>query len=162
MGDILRVWQGGIVFYGCIIGGLIGSVIYWYRHPFPFRAMADAVAPAASRSAALVGRVGCPERLLLRCCFQPPVGRKVSGGDASLGAARSRGVDRAVGDTFARRRADAALCRGGRVASARRAHRVLPGRRRDGEVMALLMVTYPVTRFVIEAIRGDEPTILRG
>ncbi|MHC5544234.1 prolipoprotein diacylglyceryl transferase, partial [Singulisphaera rosea] len=44
--DIFKIWQGGIVFYGCIIGGLIGSVIYWYRHPFPFRAMADAVAPA--------------------------------------------------------------------------------------------------------------------
>ena len=31
-----------------------------------------------------------------------------------------------------------------------------PLRRRDGEVMALLMVTYPVTRFLIEYLRNDE------
>ena len=31
-----------------------------------------------------------------------------------------------------------------------------PLRRRDGEVMALLMVTYPITRFLIEYLRNDE------
>ena len=44
--DLIRSWQGGNVFYGCIMGGLIGSLIYWWRHPFPFWPMADAVAPA--------------------------------------------------------------------------------------------------------------------
>ncbi|MCA1685313.1 MAG: prolipoprotein diacylglyceryl transferase, partial [Planctomycetia bacterium] len=37
-----------------------------------------------------------------------------------------------------------------------------PRRRRDGEVMALLMVTYPVTRFLIEGLRDDEPAVLAG
>ena len=31
-----------------------------------------------------------------------------------------------------------------------------PLRRRDGQVMALLMVTYPVTRFLVEYLRNDE------
>jgi phosphatidylglycerol:prolipoprotein diacylglycerol transferase len=30
-----------------------------------------------------------------------------------------------------------------------------PRRRRDGEVMALLMITYPITRFLVEFYRGD-------
>jgi phosphatidylglycerol:prolipoprotein diacylglycerol transferase len=63
--DIFKVWQGGIVFYGCIIGGLIGSLMYWARHPFPFWAMCDAVAPSLAIGIAL-GRVGC---LLNGCCF---------------------------------------------------------------------------------------------
>ena len=41
--DLIRSWQGGNVFYGCIMGGLAGSLIYWRRHPFPFWPMADAV-----------------------------------------------------------------------------------------------------------------------
>ena len=34
-----------------------------------------------------------------------------------------------------------------------------PFRRRDGEVLALLLTIYPVTRFLLEMIRTDEPTI---
>jgi phosphatidylglycerol:prolipoprotein diacylglycerol transferase len=37
-----------------------------------------------------------------------------------------------------------------------------PWRRRDGEVMALLMVTYPVTRFLIEGLRQDEGAFFAG
>ena len=28
VGDVFKVWQGGIVFYGCIMGGLLGSVLF--------------------------------------------------------------------------------------------------------------------------------------
>ncbi len=62
--DILRSWQGGNVFYGCILGGFTGSMLYWLRRPFPFWAMADAVAPAVAIGAA-VGRIGC---FLNGCC----------------------------------------------------------------------------------------------
>jgi phosphatidylglycerol:prolipoprotein diacylglycerol transferase len=37
-----------------------------------------------------------------------------------------------------------------------------PIRRRDGEVMALLMVTYPITRLLIEYLRNDEPAFFAG
>ncbi len=37
-----------------------------------------------------------------------------------------------------------------------------PLRRRDGEVMALLMVTYPVTRILIEGLRDDEGAFVLG
>ena len=37
-----------------------------------------------------------------------------------------------------------------------------PLRRRDGEVMALLMVTYPITRFLIEYLRSDEGVFFAG
>ncbi|MCA1686065.1 MAG: prolipoprotein diacylglyceryl transferase [Planctomycetia bacterium] len=37
-----------------------------------------------------------------------------------------------------------------------------PHRRRDGEVMALLMVTYPVTRVLVEYLRNDERVFFAG
>ena len=40
-GDLFRTWQGGNVFYGCILGGVTGSILYWFRRPFPFLRMCD-------------------------------------------------------------------------------------------------------------------------
>ena len=45
LSDLFKTWQGGNVFYGCILGGLTGSILYWLRRPFPFWRMADAVGP---------------------------------------------------------------------------------------------------------------------
>ena len=63
-GDLFRTWEGGNVFYGCILGGLTGSILYWFRRPFPFLRMCDAAAPAVAIGAA-VGRIGC---FLNGCC----------------------------------------------------------------------------------------------
>ncbi len=37
-----------------------------------------------------------------------------------------------------------------------------PRQRRHGEIMALLMIFYPLTRWPIECLRGDEPALLAG
>ncbi len=37
-----------------------------------------------------------------------------------------------------------------------------PRRRRDGEVMALLMILYSLTRWPIESLRGDETVVFAG
>ena len=37
-----------------------------------------------------------------------------------------------------------------------------PRRRRDDEVMALLMILHSLTRWPIESLRGDETTMLAG
>ena len=160
--DIFKVWQGGIVFYGCIIGGLIGSVAYWWRHPFPFRAMADAVAPSLAIGCAL-GRVGC---FLNGCCYGEaadfpwsvhfpagsfPWSHQVVHGLIPPSAAHSLPVH----PTQLYAALDGILLLG--LLSA-----YYPFRRRDGEVMALLMVTYPVTRFFIETLRDDEGVFLLG
>jgi phosphatidylglycerol:prolipoprotein diacylglycerol transferase len=162
LGDALRFWQGGIVYYGCILGGLIGSLIYWLRHPFPFRPMADAVAPALAIGSA-VGRVGC---FLNGCCYggvtdrpwalsfpagSPPWARHVHDGLLSASATRSLPTH----PTQLYSAADGLLLLALLTA-------FYPRRRRDGEVMALLMVTYPVTRFLTECVRGDEPAVIAG
>ncbi len=160
--DVFKIWQGGIVFYGCIMGGLIGSVIYWMRHPFPFLAMADAVAPALAVGSTL-GRVGC---FLNGCCFgarsdsplavcfpagSPPWIRHVESGLLSP----SSGFSLAVHPTQLYAALDGLLLLGLLTW-------FYPRRRRDGEVMALLMVAYPVLRFANESLRADEPAVVAG
>lgn len=160
--DIFKFWQGGIVFYGCIIGGLIGSVIYWLRRPFPFLAMADAVAPSLAIGVSL-GRLGC---FFNGCCYGDPTGlpwavrfpaktlpwaRHVHDGLIPSSSAYSLPVHPTQLYSFL-----AGLAVLGLLTI------YYPRRRRDGEVMALLMIAYPITRFLIEILRGDEAPIVAG
>jgi phosphatidylglycerol:prolipoprotein diacylglycerol transferase len=160
--DVFTVWRGGIVFYGCILGGLAGTLLYRARHPFPFRATADAVAPALALGIA-VGRIGC---FLNGCCYgdrcdRPwavsfPAGtlpwvRHVQAGLIPPGSPCSLPVH--PKQLYA---ALAGLALLGLLSA------YYPRRRRDGEVMALLMITYPVTRFFTEFFRGDAGGLYAG
>ncbi len=162
VGDVFRLWQGGIVFYGCIIGGLIGSVLYWFRHPFPFRPMADAVAPALMLGVAL-GQVGC---FLNGCCY----GAVCDLPWALRFPAQSFPWARHVYDDLIPASAVESL-----PVHPTQLYAVLngvvilglltwyyPRRRRDGEVMALLMLAYPLARFVEESLRDDEGAFFAG
>jgi len=161
-GEIFRSWQGGNVFYGCILGGLTGSLIYWHRRPFPFWPVADAVAAAVAIGAA-VGRIGC---FLNGCCdgavcalpwaVRFPAGshawvRQLNAGLISPETQASLPVHPT--------QLYAALA-GFVVLGLLLAY--FPHRRHQGEVMALLMIFYSLTRWPIEALRGDEHARFAG
>jgi phosphatidylglycerol---prolipoprotein diacylglyceryl transferase len=160
--DVFKVWEGGIIFYGCILGGLAGTFLYWARHRFPFRAMADAVAPSLALGIAL-GRIGC---FLNGCCYGSvshapwamrfPTGtfpwyRHVHAGWIPPSALYSLPVHP--------KQLYAALA-GFLLLGLLTAY--YPRRRRDGEVMALLMIAYPITRFLVEFFRGDAGGLYAG
>jgi phosphatidylglycerol:prolipoprotein diacylglycerol transferase len=162
LGDILRSWQGGNNFYGCILGGLTGSVLYWIRRPFPFRRMADVAALAVATGIA-IGRIGC---FLNGCCYGAvsdlpwairfPAGshawvRQVDAGLIPPTAASSLPVHPT--QLYASLAGFALL--GLLLVYSRR-------RRAAGETMAVLMIAYPVTRWPLEMVRGDEPAIFYG
>jgi phosphatidylglycerol:prolipoprotein diacylglycerol transferase len=161
-GDIFRSWQGGNVFYGCILGGLTGSLIYWWRRPFPFLRVADAVAPAVAIGAA-VGRIGC---FLNGCCdgalsatpwsVRFPAGshawvRQLNAGLISPETHLSLPVHPT--QLYA---SLAAFVVFGLLLA------YFPRRRHPGEAMAMLMVLYSLTRWPIEALRADERALLAG
>ena len=155
--DVFKVWQGGIVFYGCIMGGLVGTWIYHRRHPFPFWPMADAVAPALAIGV-LLGRVGC---FLNGCCFgavcDPHAFYAVSFPAESLPWLRHVdagwiGPDAPHSLPIHPKQLYGAFS--GLVLLVATGL-FYPFRRRDGEVMALVMIGYPVTRFLMEFARGD-------
>jgi phosphatidylglycerol:prolipoprotein diacylglycerol transferase len=161
-GDLLKFWQGGIIFYGCIAGGLGGSLIYWARTRFPFLATADAVAPALALGIA-VGRLGC---FLNGCCYGAPCDypwavtfpagsipwvHEMQAGLIAPDAARSLPIHP--------KQIYAALFGLGLLVLLLA---YAPRRRRDGEVMVLLMIAYPITRFVLEFFRGDPDGLYAG
>jgi phosphatidylglycerol:prolipoprotein diacylglycerol transferase len=163
--DVFKIWQGGIVFYGCILGGLIGSTLFWLRHPFSFRPMADAVAPALAIGLAL-GRVGC---FLNGCCYGDLCDPKQVPWAVRFPAESPPWVDQIRRGLIAPYATSSLPVHPTQLYSALDGFILLgllsaffPLRRKDGEVMALLMVTYPITRFLIEYLRDDEAVFVAG
>jgi phosphatidylglycerol:prolipoprotein diacylglycerol transferase len=163
--DVFKIWEGGIVFYGSILGGTAAFFLYRALRPFPLGPVLDVVAPSLALGIAL-GRLGC---FLNGCCYgdlcdpakvpwavsfpqeSPPWGDQLRHGLISQEATRSLPVH----PTQIYSAIDGIVLLVLLTA-------FYPLRRRDGEVMALLMVTYPITRFFIEFLRNDESAILAG
>lgn len=154
--DIFKVWQGGLVFYGCIVGGFAATLIHWWRRPFPFLKMADAVAPALAWGAG-VGRLGC---FLNGCCYGEVSGHpwacafpagtipwydQLAHGVITPFAAYSLPVHPT--------QLYSAFAGLGLVILALVYH---SRRRFDGEVMTFFMVGYAVSRFWVESLRADQ------
>ena len=158
--DVLKIWEGGIVLYGSIIGGTIAFFAYRALRPFPLRPYLDAIAPALVLGIA-IGRFGC---FLNGCCYgdvcewgvrfpaeSPPW---VAHQNAELIDASDL-WSLPVHPTQLYSVVDGLVLLF--LLSA-----FYPLRSRDGQVMALLMVVYPVTRILIEYLRNDELVFLAG
>lgn len=161
--DAFKIWEGGIVFYGSVIGGTAAFFLYRWIRPFPLGPVLDVVAPSLALGLAL-GRIGC---FLNGCCYgdicqtlpwavtfpqnSAPWLDHVRHGLIPATSLRSLPVHPtqlySAIDGFVLLLLLSAY---------------YPLRRRDGEVMALLMVTYPITRFLIEFLRNDEAVFFAG
>jgi phosphatidylglycerol:prolipoprotein diacylglycerol transferase len=62
---IFKIWEGGLVFFGGLIAGMIVGIWYVRRHKMPVLLMCDVFAPAIAIGHA-IGRVGC---FLAGCCY---------------------------------------------------------------------------------------------
>ncbi len=163
--DAFKFWEGGIVLYGSFIGAAAGFLFIWWRRRFPFWATADAIAPAIALGVAF-GRIGC---FLNGCCFGDvcdirqvpwalsfpertlPWIEHVETGRIPATALRSLPVH----PTQLYSAVDGVLLMTLLLA-------YYPLRRRDGQVLALLLMLYPVSRYFIEHLRGDERVFVGG
>lgn len=66
--EILKVYHGGLVYYGGFIGALIGGFIFVKIKKLSFIELADLVIPVVSLGQA-IGRIGC---FLNGCCYGNP------------------------------------------------------------------------------------------
>jgi len=160
--EIFQFWKGGIVFYGSVIGASAAFLIYRRLRPFPLRPYLDVVAPSIAVGI-LFGRLGC---FLNGCCF----------GDACnlpwAVAFPKPSPPWEMHQVFHLIAPDALWSL--RVHPTQIYDAVdglilflllsayYPLRRRDGEVMGLLMLTYPVTRSLVEYLRNDEGIFFAG
>ncbi|MDR1677038.1 MAG: prolipoprotein diacylglyceryl transferase, partial [Deltaproteobacteria bacterium] len=65
---IIKYWEGGLMFQGGLLFGLLLTVFLAARGKFNFLIMSDALAPALALGQA-IGRLGC---LLAGCCHGRP------------------------------------------------------------------------------------------
>jgi len=63
--DILKIWEGGLVFYGGLIGAILVSLYYLRKHQLSFLKVADLFMPGVALGHA-VGRLGC---FAAGCCY---------------------------------------------------------------------------------------------
>lgn len=64
----LFIWEGGLVFYGGLIGGIFTVLVYLTVNQFPRRVVADIVVPYLALGEAIT-RIGC---FLNGCCWGAP------------------------------------------------------------------------------------------
>jgi phosphatidylglycerol:prolipoprotein diacylglycerol transferase len=63
--EIIRIWNGGLVFYGGFFGGVLAGFIFIRINRLPFWKTTDIMAPGLVLGQA-IGRIGC---LLAGCCY---------------------------------------------------------------------------------------------
>ena len=68
--SLFMIWEGGLVFFGGLLGAIIVSIIYFRRNKMGFFKYADVFAPGLAIGHAF-GRLGC---LMAGCCHGRPAG----------------------------------------------------------------------------------------
>lgn len=148
---ILRVWQGGLVFYGGFIGSGVAIAVLARIQKIPFFELLDLVVPGLAIGHAF-GRVGC---FINHCCY----------------GCRYEGIFSVVDPTTRTKDPLTGLID---MASGYRVHPVqlyesfaniliycllitiYRRRKKRGSVIAAYLLTYPVVRFALEYVRGDD------
>jgi phosphatidylglycerol---prolipoprotein diacylglyceryl transferase len=145
--EILRVWEGGLVFFGGPLA--VVPFVYWYvrKYKLPLWRTMDALTPGLV-IAHMFGRFGC---LAAGCCYGKPTGtdfgiRLYS----SLVEKESQGIP--LHPTQLYESTALFILFLGLLWVYRR-------RKFDGQVVLTYFMTYPIIRSVVEIFRGD---IVRG
>lgn len=148
--------DGGLVFYGGLIAGILGFIAYCIRRKLSVLLMADIVAPSLFIGLGF-GRIGC---FLYGCCFGDrcdlPWAVKFPVDSMPYKALVERGfLASDATSTFALHPSQlyssmSAFVLAGLLAVYFR-HRPW-----NGAVLAVAWILYPINRFILEFIRGDE------
>lgn len=145
--DIFMIRRGGLVFYGGLILASLTTVVYARLKGLPLWKLADALAPSIALGY-VPGRIGC---LLNGCCYGLPT--HLPWAIHFPAEHDTRGVGVHPTQIY-----DAVLGLGlylGLAALYRR-------KKFDGQVFAVYLLGYAVTRSVVELFRGDYPVRYLG
>ena len=155
--DALLIWKGGTGSTGMYVGGLLGSVAAARWLAVPVGALLDGYAPSAALGVA-IGRVAC---FLNGCCYgnisDAPLAVRFPPGSAPQVAHAAAGLVAEGAASLPVQPVQLYEAAYGLVLFAILWHyRRVP--RRDGALMALFFLLYPLGRFFTEFLRGDPRT----
>jgi phosphatidylglycerol:prolipoprotein diacylglycerol transferase len=143
--DVLKIWEGGLVFYGGLIGAMAVSLYYIRKHRQSFLKVADVFMPGVALGHG-IGRLGC---FMAGCCYGRPADPNAWWAVAfpqnpfSLAPAGVPLVPSQILEAAAEFAIFIVL-----VAVRRR-------KGFDGQIFLLYLVLYSVSRSVLETFRGD-------
>ncbi|NLG35153.1 MAG: prolipoprotein diacylglyceryl transferase [Lentisphaerae bacterium] len=148
--EIIRIDQGGLIFYGGLILASAALIVFARRHRLPLWHAADFAIPGLAIGHAL-GRIGC---FLNGCCYGRPVGDHACGAVCGITYPPVSEPGRLFAGIplYPVQLIESAclLVIWGILLA------VYPRRRKDGAVFALYLLLYPPCRFLLEYLRGDE------
>ncbi|HRA89569.1 MAG TPA: prolipoprotein diacylglyceryl transferase [Planctomycetaceae bacterium] len=160
-GDLLlaaiALWDGGIVFYGSVVGGIVGVVIFCRRRKISPLAMFDVIGPSMFVGEGF-GRIGC---FLYGCCFgracNPSWAVQFPPDSLTFEILSKRGT--IPPDAVATIPLHPTQLYSSFAAFVLAGILACYFRRRpfDGAVLALGWILYPINRFILETLRDDEP-----
>lgn len=142
----IRFWEGGLVFYGGLIGAVATSVWFCRKHRLPFLKIADIFAPGVALGH-VFGRLGC---FTAGCCYGKPLDHSTFYSiifpqtDFSIAPfgkpLYATQLFEAVGE----------LCIFLLLVLFRKRKKF------EGEVFLLYIIVYPILRSILEIFRGDK------
>ncbi|MCK9583111.1 MAG: prolipoprotein diacylglyceryl transferase [Endomicrobiales bacterium] len=142
--DIFKVWEGGLVFFGGLIGGAAAWLVFISKNKMGnVWALADILAPSLVL-AHFFGRIGC---FFAGCCYGSSANGPLCVTFSDKNSLAPIGIPLLPTQLF-----EAALLMFLFVFL----HLYSKGVRTAGKVLALYIVIYGTGRFVIEFFRGDE------
>jgi phosphatidylglycerol:prolipoprotein diacylglycerol transferase len=153
---VVNLSEGGLVLFGAMIGGAIAHFAFCHRRQLPALQLADVITPSIFIGVGF-GRIGC---LLNGCCFG-------DGCDLPWGIVFP--ADSVPTETLIHRGFLPPDAAGSPPLHPSQIYSAIDGfliagltlwyhryRRRPGDVLGLALLITPVTRFLIEFVRGDE------
>jgi len=136
-GAVISLLRGGLVYYGGVLGGSAGAVLWLWRRKLPVLGFGDMAAPALAIGHAL-GRIGC---FFNGCCYGRPVAWGIVLPELSDGLPRHPVQLYEAGGSLLI--ALALLARG------------VPRPERRGEILGTYLASYSILRFALEYLRDD-------
>lgn len=138
--DILKLWQGGLIWYGGLIAAVLAAVIFLSAKKMPVLKTFDLMAPYVALGQS-IGRIGC---FLNGCCYGKAAPAKFG---VILNASQ--------GPVYPTQLYESAAM----FAVFLMLRKRLPA---NGGTLFLYLVLYSSIRFTIEFLRGDNPAVLAG
>ncbi|HPF98980.1 MAG TPA: prolipoprotein diacylglyceryl transferase [Kiritimatiellia bacterium] len=133
--EILRIDRGGLIYYGGFIGAALGIILFARLRKLPLLSIADLAVSALPLGHAL-GRLGC---FMNGCCY-------------GLATTCRWAIFNADDYRYPVQLIEAALNIGVYLLLLR----IYRRRKTNGMVLATYLMTYPVGRFLLEYLRGDQ------
>lgn len=154
---LFALWDGGIVFYGCIIGAGLGLLAYCRLRRVDPLVLCDVIMPSVFVGEGF-GRIGC---FLYGCCFGDPCSLPWAVQFPRDSLTFEKLVERGTipPDALSTIPLHPTQLYSSAAAFALAGALAWLFRRRsfDGQVLAMAWILYPINRYILEVFRDDEP-----